>query len=152
MGRWRSPHLRWIQAILRRRPARRLAGWSASDNAWPPLTWRVRRPSASASTPITSAPAPAGSVACSSTNTRPVAYSATAPVMVLHPASAGCGRWATTRGQVPGVEAGAGDERGAERVRQGAPDGEGRPQRDDLAEAPPRIARQVEKCGCERRV
>src|SRR5256885_12187242 len=51
-----------------------------------------------------------------------------------------------------GVEAGAGDERGAERGRQGAPHGEGRPQRDDLAEAPPRIARQVEKCGRERRV
>src|SRR5207237_52027 len=50
------------------------------------------------------------------------------------------------------VEPGAGDERSTQRVGQGAPDGEGRTQRNDLAEAPPRIARQVEECGCERRV
>src|SRR5205823_4209963 len=95
--------------------------WSASDRACPALTWRVRRPPASASTPITSAPAPAGSLVCSRTNTRPVACSATAPVMVLHPASAGCGRWATTSGQVPGskpvrVTSGA---RGVKRVAAG---------------------------------
>src|SRR5438105_9922828 len=51
-----------------------------------------------------------------------------------------------------GVEAGASDERSPQRVGQGAPDGEGGPERDDLAEAPPRIARQVEERGCKRRV
>src|SRR5205809_2240188 len=66
----------------RRRFARRPAGCCASDSAWGTFACRDRRPAASASTPITSAPVAAGSGRCSSTNTRPVACSATAAVSV----------------------------------------------------------------------
>src|SRR5438552_8669927 len=136
----------------RRRFARRPAGCCASDSAWGTFACRDRRPAASASTPITSAPVAAGSGRCSSTNTRPVACSATAAVSVDHPLSAGCGRWATTSWAGGRIESAARNERGSQRVRHGAPHPQGGPERDDLAEPPSGIPRQIDERGDETRI